>query len=77
MIAILRSPAGWGTQVSATTTTLIASPCRVAVAAEPAISMAAAGPAILEEPYFTSHVPAGWRFEISAARDILLYREGD
>ena len=36
----------------------------------------AAGPAILEEDYFTCRVPEGWQFVISDAGDILLSREG-
>lgn len=44
---------------------------------EQTAGMSATGPAIIEEAYFTSQIPAGWRFELSAARDILLYREGD
>ena len=39
--------------------------------------MAGAGPAIIEERYFTSRIPSGWRFELSGAKDILLYKEGD
>ncbi|WP_238119799.1 MULTISPECIES: hydantoinase/oxoprolinase family protein [unclassified Xanthobacter] len=35
----------------------------------------AAGPAILEEDYFTCRVPQGWQFVISDAGDILLSRE--
>ncbi len=35
----------------------------------------AAGPAILEEDYFTCRVPEGWQFVISDAGDILLSRE--
>jgi N-methylhydantoinase A/oxoprolinase/acetone carboxylase beta subunit len=34
----------------------------------------ASGPAVLEEAFFTCRVDAGWRFEINAARDILLTR---
>lgn len=32
----------------------------------------AAGPAVLEEAFFTSRIDAGWRFEINDHRDILL-----
>lgn len=35
---------------------------------------AAAGPAVLEEAFFTCRIDAGWRFEINDARDILLTR---
>ncbi|MDQ0507479.1 hydantoinase/oxoprolinase family protein [Xanthobacter agilis] len=35
----------------------------------------AAGPAVLEEDYFTCRVPEGWQFVISDAGDILLSRE--
>ena len=34
----------------------------------------AAGPAVLEEAFFTSRIDAGWRFEINDRRDILLSR---
>jgi len=33
---------------------------------------AASGPAIVEGPFFTARVPAGWRLNISAAGDLLL-----
>jgi len=33
---------------------------------------AAAGPAVLEEAFFTARIDAGWRFEINEAGDILL-----
>lgn len=36
----------------------------------------AAGPAIVEEAYFTGKVDAGWSFEITASGDILLSRNG-
>ena len=36
----------------------------------------AAGPAILEEDYFTARVPAGWGFVVSEAGDVILDREG-
>jgi N-methylhydantoinase A/oxoprolinase/acetone carboxylase beta subunit len=36
---------------------------------------AAQGPAILEEPYFTGRIDAGWRFEINDSGDILLSRQ--
>jgi N-methylhydantoinase A len=36
----------------------------------------AAGPAIIEEDYFTCRVPEGWQFVISAQKDILLGQEG-
>ncbi|MFT3791850.1 MAG: hydantoinase/oxoprolinase family protein [Rudaea sp.] len=35
----------------------------------------AAGPAVLEEAFFTARIDAGWRFEINEAGDILLSRE--
>jgi len=35
----------------------------------------AAGPAILEEDYFTCRVPSGWQFVVSDAGDVLLTRE--
>lgn len=35
----------------------------------------AAGPAVLEEAFFTCRIDAGWRFEINEAGDILLRRE--
>ena len=34
----------------------------------------AAGPAVLEDPYFTCRVDAGWRFDANAAGDLLLTR---
>lgn len=38
------------------------------------VAVRAAGPAVLEEDFFTGRIDAGWRFEINAAGDILLYR---
>ncbi|TNE64990.1 MAG: hydantoinase/oxoprolinase family protein [Rhodobacteraceae bacterium] len=35
----------------------------------------AAGPAILEEDYFTARIPAGWTFTVSEAGDVILDRE--
>ena len=35
---------------------------------------AAAGPAVLEESYFTGRIDAGWRFEINESGDVLLSR---
>lgn len=35
----------------------------------------AAGPAILEEDYFTARIPAGWSFAVSDAGDVILDRE--
>ncbi|MDB5986226.1 MAG: hydantoinase [Nevskia sp.] len=35
-----------------------------------------AGPAIIEEEYFTCQVPQGWRFNINENHDIVLQREG-
>ena len=35
----------------------------------------AAGPAVVEEDYFTCRIPAGWRFVVSEAGDIMLNRE--
>jgi N-methylhydantoinase A/oxoprolinase/acetone carboxylase beta subunit len=32
----------------------------------------ASGPAIVEGPFFTARVPAGWTLDISAAGDLLL-----
>ena len=32
----------------------------------------ASGPAIVEGPFFTARVPAGWSLDISAAGDLLL-----
>jgi N-methylhydantoinase A/oxoprolinase/acetone carboxylase beta subunit len=32
----------------------------------------AAGPAIVEGPFFTARVPQGWTLDVSAARDLLL-----
>ena len=35
----------------------------------------AAGPAVLEEAFFTCRIDAGWSFEVSDAGDVLLTRE--
>jgi N-methylhydantoinase A/oxoprolinase/acetone carboxylase beta subunit len=37
---------------------------------------AASGPAIIEDPYFTGLVDQGWRFRLTANRDLILEREG-
>jgi N-methylhydantoinase A len=34
----------------------------------------AAGPAVLEEAYFTGRIDAGWKFEVNDSSDILLSR---
>jgi N-methylhydantoinase A/oxoprolinase/acetone carboxylase beta subunit len=36
-----------------------------------------AGPAIIEEAFFTCRVPAGWRFEFNASADIVLRKVGN
>lgn len=36
---------------------------------------AAAGPAVLEEAFFTCRIDAGWRFEVNDAGDVLLTRD--
>lgn len=36
------------------------------------VGASAAGPAVLEEAFFTCRIDAGWRFEINDAKDILL-----
>ena len=41
---------------------------------EQAAGASAAGPAVLEEAFFTCRIESGWRFEINAAGDILLSR---
>lgn len=38
------------------------------------VAVRAAGPAVLEEDFFTGRIDAGWHFEINAAGDILLSR---
>ena len=38
------------------------------------VAVRAAGPAVLEEAYFTGRVDPGWSIEINAAGDILLSR---
>lgn len=38
------------------------------------IAVRAAGPAVLEEDFFTGRIDAGWQFEINSAGDILLSR---
>ena len=43
-------------------------------AEEQSAGASAAGPAVLEEAFFTCRVDAGWRFEINEAGDILLSR---
>lgn len=42
---------------------------------QPAGGVAATGPAVLEEAFFTCRIEPGWRFEINAAGDILLSRK--
>jgi N-methylhydantoinase A len=32
----------------------------------------AVGPAIVEGPFFTARVPAGWRFDVTSNRDLIL-----
>ncbi|MBI4518608.1 MAG: hydantoinase/oxoprolinase family protein [Deltaproteobacteria bacterium] len=44
------------------------------VAAQPA-GATGAGPAIIEEPFFTCRVPAAWRFDFKAGGDIVLESE--
>lgn len=41
---------------------------------QPATAVAAEGPAVLEEDFFTCRIDADWRFEINEARDVLLQR---
>jgi len=41
-------------------------------AEEQGIGATAAGPAVLEEDFYTCRIEPGWRFEINAADDILL-----
>jgi hypothetical protein len=35
----------------------------------------AVGPAVIEGPFFTMRLPAGWRFDTTAAGDLLLTDE--
>jgi N-methylhydantoinase A/oxoprolinase/acetone carboxylase beta subunit len=37
----------------------------------------ASGPAVIEDPYFTGLVDQGWRFRLTANRDLILEREGE
>ena len=44
-------------------------------AEEQSTGASAAGPAVLEEAFFTCRIDAGWRFEFNSAGDILLARD--